>query len=100
MPYKQTFESQITWLSPTSFVTPTLINKSSFQLSSYRFIINIHHWGFGEGGGKELWLESREGQELNAASAGNLLIFKISSDHHTVDHTNKLMGNDHDTIFV
>jgi len=44
--------------------------------------------------------QSRECQELSAAAAGHQLIFKMSSEHQTVDHTNKLTGNDHDTILV
>ena len=59
-----------------------------------------HVWGFTEGGGEELCLQSREDQELGAVVTGNQLIFKMSSEHQTVDHTNKLIGNDHDTIFV
>jgi hypothetical protein len=36
--------------------------------------------------------------ELSAAAAGHKLIFKMSSEHQTVDHTNELM--DHDTVCV
>ena len=45
-------------------------------------------------------LQSREDQELSAATDAGHLILKMSSEHQTVDHRNKLMGNDHDTIFV
>jgi hypothetical protein len=50
--------------------------------------------------GEELRLQSPEGRELSAAAAAGQLILKMSSEHQTVDHRNKLMGNDHDTIFV
>jgi hypothetical protein len=45
------------------------------------------------GKGEELRLQSQEGQELSAAAGANQLILKITSDHQTVDHTNKIMGN-------
>jgi hypothetical protein len=51
----------------------------------------------GDGGkGEELWYQSQEGQE----SGPRELNLKVTSDHQTVDHTNKIMGNDHDSIFV
>jgi hypothetical protein len=56
--------------------------------------------GLGEGGGEELRLQSREGQELSAAAAQCRLTLKMSSEDQTVDPRNKIMGNDHDTIFV
>jgi len=56
--------------------------------------------GQGEGGGEELRLQSREGQELSAAAAACQLIRKMSSEDQTVDPRNKLMGNDFGTIFV
>jgi hypothetical protein len=52
------------------------------------------------GKGEELRLQSQEDQELSAAAGANQLILKITSEHQTVDHTNKIMGNDHDAIFV
>jgi hypothetical protein len=52
------------------------------------------------GKGEELRLQSQEGQELIADAGPNQLILKMTSDHQTVDHTNKIMGNDDDTIFV
>jgi hypothetical protein len=55
---------------------------------------------FGESGGEELWFQSQEGQELSAAAVGDQLILKMSSEHQTVDHRYKLMGNDPDSIFV
>ena len=61
---------------------------------------NITQWGFGERGGEELWLQSQEGQELSAAAAAGQLILKMITEHQTVDHRNKLMGNDPDSIFV
>ncbi len=61
---------------------------------------NSLKWGFGEGGGEELRLQSREGQELSAAAAACQLIRKMSSEDQTVDPRNKLMGNDFGTIFV
>jgi hypothetical protein len=57
-------------------------------------------WGFGEGGGEELRLQSREGQDSNAVADEDQLILKMSSEDQTVDHRNKLMGNDQGTIFV
>ena len=49
---------------------------------------------------EELLLQSREDQELSAAAAAGHLILKMSSEHQTVDHRNKLLGIDHGTIFV
>ncbi len=74
MSYKHLFERQITWFSQECVL--------------------------GEGGTEEFRHQSRECQELSAAAAGHQLIFKMSSEHQTVDHTNKLTGNDHDTILV
>ena len=54
----------------------------------------------GEGGAEEFRHQSPQDQELSASVSGHQLIFKMSSEHQTVDHTNKRMGNDHDTIFV
>ena len=76
MSHKQSFENQITWFP------------------------QHHVWGFGEGGGEELRFQSRESQELSAAAAACQLIRKMSSEDQTVDPRNKLMGNDHGTIFV
>ncbi len=53
-----------------------------------------------DGKGEELWLQSQEVQELSVGSGRNQLILKMTSEHQTVDHTKKIMGNDHDTIFV
>jgi hypothetical protein len=47
-----------------------------------------------------LRLQSREGQEFSAAADAYQLILKMSSEDQTVDPRNKLMGNDHGTIFV
>jgi hypothetical protein len=55
-------------------------------------------WGFGERGGEELWCQSQEGQELSVAPGQ--LILKMISEYQTVDHRNKFMGNDPDSIFV
>ena len=55
----------------------------------------------GDGGkGVEPRLQSQEGQELSASAGPRQLNLKITSEHQTVDHTNKVMGNDHDSIFV
>ena len=51
-------------------------------------------------GGEELWFQSQEGQELGTTAGVGQLILKMSSEHQTVDHRNKLMGNDPDSIFV
>ncbi len=45
-------------------------------------------------------LQSQEGQELSTGGGGRQFILKMTSEHQTVDHTNKIMGNDHDVIFV
>ncbi len=45
-------------------------------------------------------LQSREDQELSVVVAACQLILKMSSEDQTVDPRNKLMGNDHGTIFV
>jgi hypothetical protein len=54
------------------------------------------------GKGEELRLQSQEIQELSAAADPSQLILKMSSEHpdQTVDHTNKIMWNDHDAIFA
>jgi hypothetical protein len=57
-------------------------------------------WGFGEDGGEEFRLQSREDQELSVVAGADQLILKMSSEHQKVDHRNKPMGNDHGTIFV
>ena len=54
----------------------------------------------GEGGAEEFRHQSPQDQELSVAVAGHQLIFKMSSEHQTVDHTNKMTGNDHDMILV
>jgi hypothetical protein len=56
--------------------------------------------GFGERGGEELWRQSEEDQELSEPVAADQLILKMISEHQTVDHRNKIMGNDPDSIFV
>jgi hypothetical protein len=53
-----------------------------------------------DSGGEELRFQSQEDQELSAAAAACQLILKMSSEDQTVDPRNKLMGNDHGTIFV
>jgi hypothetical protein len=42
----------------------------------------------------------RKDRELSADSASGQLIIKMISENQTVDHRNKLMGNDPDSIFV
>ncbi len=46
------------------------------------------------GKGEELWLQSQEGQDLSAAAGASQIILKMTSEHQTVDHTNKIMGNE------
>jgi hypothetical protein len=53
-----------------------LTQKLSFKL-----------WAQGEGGGEELRLQSREGQELSTAAAACQFILKMSSEDQTVDPT-------------
>ena len=57
-------------------------------------------WWSGEGGEEELRYQSRQYQELSTDVTGHQLIFKMSCEDQTVDHTKKVMGKDHDTIFV
>ena len=52
------------------------------------------------GKGEELRLQSQEDQELSAGAGASQLILKMTSEHQTVDHTNKIMGSDHGAIFV
>jgi hypothetical protein len=47
-----------------------------------------------------LRLQSQEDQELSAGAGASQLILKMTSEHQTVDHTNKIMGSDHGAIFV
>jgi hypothetical protein len=55
----------------------------------------------GDGGkGEEPRLQSQEDQELSVSAGPIQLNLKMTSEHQTVDHTNKIMGNDHDSIFV
>ncbi len=51
------------------------------------------------GKGEELRLQSQEDQELSVAAGSSQLILKMTSEYQTVDHTNNIMVNDHDTIF-
>ena len=39
-------------------------------------------------------------QELSAGAVTSQLVLNMRSEDQTVDHTNMLMGNDHDTIFI
>ncbi len=52
----------------------------------------------GVGGGEEF--QSQEDKELNEVAGSRELILKMNSENQTVDHTNMIMGNHHDTIFV
>ena len=52
------------------------------------------------GKGEESRLQSQEGQELSTVAGVSQIILKMTTEHQTVDHTNKIMGNDHDAIFV
>jgi hypothetical protein len=55
----------------------------------------------GDGGkGEVLRLRSQEDQEFSASAGPRQLNLKMTSEYQTVDHTNKIMGNDHDSIFV
>jgi hypothetical protein len=49
------------------------------------------------GGGGELQLQSLEGQELSVVEVSRQLILKMNSEDQTVDYTNMLMDNDHDS---
>jgi hypothetical protein len=71
--------------------------KSQSQITWFS---NITQWGFGERGGEELWRQSQEDQELDKTATSGQLILKMISEHQTVDHRNKFMGNDPDSIFV
>ena len=44
-----------------------------------------------EGGGEELWIQSQEDQDLSLDTTVHQLIFKMSSEYETVDHTNEFM---------
>jgi len=44
------------------------------------------------GKGEELRLQSQECQELSAGAGASQLILKMTSEHQTVDHTNKIMA--------
>jgi hypothetical protein len=46
-----------------------------------------------DGKEEELWFQSQEYQELSATAIPSQLILKMTSEHQTVDHTNKIMGN-------
>ena len=63
-------------------------------------LFHLVQWGSGEGGGEELQLQSQEDQELSAGTPARQLILNMNSEDQTVDHTNMLLWNDHDTIFV
>ena len=55
-----------------------------------------------EGRERSFGLRVQEGQEfkLSASTGPRKLNLKMTSEHQTVDRTNKIMGNDHDSIFV
>jgi hypothetical protein len=44
------------------------------------------------GKGEELRFQSQEDQELSAGAGASQLILKMTSEHQTVDHTNKIMA--------
>ena len=69
-------------------------NKSSKQISSH---VRIHDV---DGKGEELRLQSQEDQELRTVGGPRQLILKVVSEDQTMDDTNKIMGNDHNTIVV
>ena len=54
--------------------------KRAKSYSQIAWFSNIEQWGFGEGGGEELWLQSEEDQELSAAATSDQLILKMSSE--------------------
>ncbi len=60
----------------------------------------VNHRTLWISGGEELRFSNREDQELRTSVEGNKLIFKMSSENQTENHTNKITGNDHDKIFV
>ena len=78
--------------SKSKYLVPGSRNKNKFS--------KITKWVIGEGGREELRVQSQEGQELSAGAGASQLILKMTSEHQTVDHTNKIMGSDHGTIFV
>ena len=57
-------------------------------------------WWSGDGGGEEFRLKRQEVQELSTTTPTCQLILKMNSEDQTVDLTNILMGDDHDTITV
>jgi hypothetical protein len=48
---------------------------------------------------KNVWL-GWEGRRVTTSESTRQLILEMTSDHQTVDHTNKIMGNNHDSILV
>jgi hypothetical protein len=46
---------------------------------------------------KNVWL-GWEGRRVTTSESTRQLILEMTSDHQTVDHTNKIMGNDHDAV--
>ncbi len=56
-------------------------------LMNYLVSLRVCHgsWTFGEGGGEELRHQSRQSQELSPDATGHQLIFKMGSEHQTVD---------------
>ena len=47
-----------------------------------------------------MYLQSQEDQELSAGEVARQLILNIFGEDQTMDHTDMIVGNDHDTIFV
>ncbi len=56
------------------------------------YLVKSASWGFGEGGPEELRHQSQQCQELSVDATGHQLIFKMSSEYQTVDHTNEIRG--------
>jgi hypothetical protein len=74
-------------------ICPTTVPRETNFIQSQ----NVRRAG---GKGEELRFQSQEDQELSTSAGESKLILKMTSEHQTVDHTNKIMGSDHDVIFV
>jgi hypothetical protein len=64
--------------------------SKNFRLERKAAAMAFETWGGGEG----LCLHSQEGQDLCACTAAEELIFNTSSQHQTVDLSNKCMTKD------
>ena len=69
-------------------------NNANFPVDR-RFVcwLKTNSMSDGDGGkGEELWLQSQEGQELSVGAGPNQQILKMTSEHQTLDPTNKITG--------